>query len=640
MDGPPLPPVYTPAAPARRRAWPWWLVLLALAGWQGWMTCTLFGPDRPWERLTDDEPVVSGAHPLHLYHGYLGARTFCERRTTSCYDPAFQAGYPKTPLFDGGSRPAEMFLALAGGEYRPAAYKIGLAVCCCLVPILLWTAAWGAGLGLEAGCVAVFLGLVVSWATPARSALEAGSLDVLLGGLAGLAFVGLLIRFHRVAGPVSWLGLLLTGWLGWFANPSFFTLLLPLVLVYYLSVGTRHRLAWHVWLLTATAAGLAGNAFWLIDWLTAWCIRRPLQAAFETSPLHDARAVWHAPLWGDAGERVLLAVLLGLAVIGVWLLNQRHERAAARLLGLGAAGFVGLAVLGLTHEPLARLGTAQLVVPGAWFAALPGALGLVGLWLLAVRCAGNAWRAAAVLGVVLAAGAFAGRPFTEPLARHCVRTYPLQIGLSPQQQALVESLRAHTSAEARILWEDHAGEPTESRWAVLLPLLTGRAYLGGLDSHGLIEHAYASLVDGDLAGRPVADWSAAELDEFCRRYNVGWVACRSPATVARFRAWKPAPLTLPGAANGQAFLFNVGAHSFVLKGKARLLCADRLRVGLADVVPEDGRVVVSLHYQPGMQVSPSRVRLEAEPDPYDPIPFIRLRVPGPVAAVTLTWSDR
>jgi len=50
-----------------------------------------------------------------------------------CYDPAFQAGYPKTPIFDNGSRPAELFLTIAGGGYRPRAYKIGLALTCVLV---------------------------------------------------------------------------------------------------------------------------------------------------------------------------------------------------------------------------------------------------------------------------------------------------------------------------------------------------------------------------------------------------------------------------------------------------------------------------------------------------------------------------
>jgi hypothetical protein len=75
-----------------------------------------------------------------------------------------------------------------------------------------------------------------------------------------------------------------------------------------------------------------------------------------------------------------------------------------------------------------------------------------------------------------------------------------------------------------------------------------------------------------------------------------------------------------------------------LKGHARLLCADTQHIALADVHPEDGRVVLSMHYQPGLHISPSRVEIEKEPDPYDPIPFIRLRMPGPVARLTLTWQ--
>src|SRR3712207_5499770 len=85
-----------------------WLALLGLLAWQGWMTLGLFGTERPLERLLDDQPLLAGRHPLHLYHGFLGARALWERGTLSCYDPAFHAGYPKTPVFDSGSRPAEL----------------------------------------------------------------------------------------------------------------------------------------------------------------------------------------------------------------------------------------------------------------------------------------------------------------------------------------------------------------------------------------------------------------------------------------------------------------------------------------------------------------------------------------------------
>src|SRR5438874_68720 len=101
--------------------WLWSLALLALVAWHGWKTLHLF----------DDQPVLSGKHPLHLYHGYLGSRAFRATHRLMCYDPAFQSGYPKTPVFDSGSRPAELCLTVAGG-YDPAAYKIGLAVACVL----------------------------------------------------------------------------------------------------------------------------------------------------------------------------------------------------------------------------------------------------------------------------------------------------------------------------------------------------------------------------------------------------------------------------------------------------------------------------------------------------------------------------
>src|SRR5262245_9345111 len=123
----PTPGAVTGGPPGRVAAdslW-WCLPLLGLWAWQAWLTLGLFGARQPWQRLLDDAPVMSGRHPLHLYHGHLGARSFLDNGRLTCYDPAFQAGYPKTPVFDSGSRPAELFLALAGGGYQPAAYKVG-----------------------------------------------------------------------------------------------------------------------------------------------------------------------------------------------------------------------------------------------------------------------------------------------------------------------------------------------------------------------------------------------------------------------------------------------------------------------------------------------------------------------------------
>src|SRR5438094_10283916 len=74
----------------------WYLVGLGLIVWQGWMTLTLFGPDHPWQRLCDDQPIVSGRHALHFYHGRLGAPSRRARGRLRGSEPACQAGYRKT----------------------------------------------------------------------------------------------------------------------------------------------------------------------------------------------------------------------------------------------------------------------------------------------------------------------------------------------------------------------------------------------------------------------------------------------------------------------------------------------------------------------------------------------------------------
>jgi tetratricopeptide (TPR) repeat protein len=84
------------------------------------------------------------------------------------------------------------------------------------------------------------------------------------------------------------------------------------------------------------------------------------------------------------------------------------------------------------------------------------------------------------------------------------------------------------------LIESTTDSEDDSRWTSLLPIVTERVYLGGLDPEASIEHAYANFVHQDLAGRPIERWRDEELTNFVRRYNVGWVACRSPAAVARF----------------------------------------------------------------------------------------------------------
>jgi|SRR5579875_3056537 hypothetical protein len=649
----------------------WLLLLLALLAWQGWMTLTLFGGEQPWKRLVDDRPILSGRHPLHLYHGYLGARALREHGSLSCYDPTFHAGYPKTPVFDSGSRPAELMLALAGGRYCPAAYKIGVAVICTLVPLFLFAAGRGVGLKRAPACLACVFGLLVWWGQPCRETLESGDIDLLLAALLVLGQAGLLIRYHNDPGPLSWLGVSTTALLGWFAHPLLLTLMMPLFLVYYLSVGARHRLAWHLALLSGLLAAIAVNSFWLIDWIDYWWIRVPPPPGGPSlggtgrSPVEwltgaIAKNIWASSFWGGPIDKALACMLMAAAAIGVLLYNQSGQRATARLLGLSWAGFLALSVTGLLWEPLGRFGTPRLLAPALLFAALPAAHALALLATLSWRWRIGRW-ASFILATVLVVFLWrAPPPSFASWVRSLCGAVPLQLGLDANQQAIVEALRQHTTSEARILWEDRTIASLASHWTPLLTLLTERAYIGGLDADVRIEHTTNGLADAILMGRPIRDWDDDALSEYCIRYNIGWIVCWSPAAGERLRHWPGAKLlaTLPAAVAGEPpgclFAVQRQGYSFALTGSARWLSADTQRIILGDVVPPRSgpdnhgkkQVLLSLHYQTGMRIAPSRVLLDACPMervgsvPGDAQPFVRLWIDEPVTRVTIIWDKR
>jgi hypothetical protein len=615
----------------------WVLVLPALLAWQTWMVLGLFDcRDEPL-RLFDDRPVLSGRHPLHQYHGLLGARSLLRRGGLSCYDPAFHAGYPKTPVFDSGSRPAELALATVGGDWHPAAYKILLATTVAVVPLLLWLTARAVGLRRGGATLTAVLGLLVWWGRPCRDAFEAGAVDLLLAALLVVFQSGLLIRFHRQPGPLVLLGLLTAGFLAWLAHPLLSAVVLPLFLVYYLRVGARHGLAWHTALLGGLGAAIGLNLFWLLDWVQLAWIREPPHGDLLPGAARGLRGLWHSASWGTATDRVLGGVLVLLALVGAYRINREGRRETARLFGLAALALLALTVAGTLWDSTDRFGGGRLVIPALLFAAPLAAQPLNGLLAaLPARCGVPLF----LVGVAgLAAPVWLPPEQGGDWSQRVHAPVPLQVGLDERQATLAERLRERTMPAARILWEDRRVDRLTPHWSPLLPLLTERPFIGGLDADAGIEHTACGLVDHTLAGRPIDDWSDDRLSDYCERYNVGWVVCRTPATTARFARW---PGTEPPVDLGDgAVLFAVRRRpAFALSGQAEWLQADADRIVLGQVTPKQGKVVLSLHYQPGLRASPSRVRVEPEYDPRDPIPFVRLVVEEPVALVTLTWDRR
>ncbi|MBN9519285.1 hypothetical protein J0H58_12305 [bacterium] len=624
----------------------WLLGVVAVVCAQAGLVLELFGPGHSFAALLDDRPVLSGRHPLHLYHGSLGAEAFRARGSTTVYDPNFQAGYPKTPVFDGGSRPAELVLALAGRGFSPAAYKVGLFACLLLVPLAFVLAARGAGLPAGAAVLAGAGGVVLSGSTQVHRLVEEGEIDFLMAGLGVIVFVCWLARYSKWFGIDSWLVMALVAAAGWYAHPVVWIGLVPVVIVFYVAVAPRKELAWHLGLLGIAAAGVAPNAWWLADWVRYWWLRVP--ATGEPLPVPTVEAVLGTPadyaaLAGSVTWGWPVAVL---SVAGLVLMAKAGHRGAAALVALTAGAAVALARVSAVWPQAPADAPDRLAPLAAGLLAVPAAFAV---WAVKTRFRLAGPLTAVTVGGVLLLG-WADGP-TRPLAAVArVDGRPLLVGLGTEQQALVDAVTRHTTLEARVLWDDAAERRPGWNWTALLPVLTNRSYLGGLDPGSGVEHCTCGLRDGALNGRPLGDWTDADLDHFCRWYNVGWVVARSPAAADRWGRHPAATAVARLTEGGRpVVVFALDRpRSFVLSGSAVWEGAAPNRITLTNVVPDrDGYVTLSLHSVDGLRVYPTYILRshgdDSEKDPAavgaDPVNHVRLRVPGPVPRVTLVWEN-
>jgi hypothetical protein len=464
-----------------------------------------------------------------------------------------------------------------------------------------------------------------------------------------VVFVPWLARFAWSLGVDSWAVLAATATIGWYFQPLIWVGLSPVIFAYYLVFAPRHGPAWHLGLAGATFVGVSPNAWWLSDWVKYWWLRQPIPG--DHIPLPDWRAVLgtvhdYPPLFENLPGG--MALVFG-GVAGLILLARTGHRTAAWLV-LTASLFVVM---------MARVAGAWALVPpnvpnrimvlAAGFL-LPPTVHV--LWE-ALRAARSA-RVVTVLALgALTAAGWADTPDHSLSRKLGVTAEPLVIGFTPEHRQIIDLLNGKTTPEARVLWDETFSNRTVWNWSALLPLYTNSAYLGGLDPESGVEHAYCAMGSRLLNGRALAEWSDADLIEFCKWYNVGWVVARSPSAIERWGKLSIATPTARLTEEGQPVVFYTlnRRKSYVLNlgdgvapgASATWESANTRRIVLTNVVPDaDGSVKLSLHMLEGLRVSPSYIRVEGMQELRfcsDPIKHVRLWMPGPVPRVTLWWEN-
>lgn len=611
--------------------------------------------------LGEQGPTTAGAHPLHQYHAWLGACGILEHGSPSVYDPAFHAGYIKTPLFDHQSRLVEWTAALLALVFNhgvhPTLETVGqlhaVAFAAVMIsgPLLI---ALGASLAGAARWEAFMSGLlsVLVLASPAgRAAVETGDLELLSGIPAFIFFMGSLSGYHRK--PGMWEGGMVSVafTLEWFVSPGVAFASMPLFLFYYLRTGMRHGGLWHLGLLLAPVAATLINLGLFTAWKDHWWIQVSVveekafgPGAFFFRMIDDER-------WGGKGGVLIGALVVSLGLVGSQVLAWSGRRLTGRLTGSALVGFVVFYVIAKAFRVAEMIDTVANPLSLMLLACFPAGMvliphqgshrrkwtgpkllaGQIGQWLIA--CA--ALFAATAIGI-------ADPAVMARIGKHLMMPEPLECVRPAWAETLIEQLTAKEAPPGRVLWEDRASD-RQTGWTIFMPGVTERAWIGGLSKNAHIEHMQASLRDAKLAGRGVSDWSDSELLGYIKAYRLGFVVARTSESISRWKRLSDAKEVLSiGSENdgGPCVLFKLpGEEGLTILGQARVVEMSVGKMTLADVVPDKGTVVLSLHYQKGLRTRPSRVKVERELDSRDPIPLLRLRLDEPVSRLEIEWHN-
>ncbi|WP_435010845.1 hypothetical protein P12x_002131 [Tundrisphaera lichenicola] len=656
------------------RRWAWGAIILLFAI-HSIQAVRLF--PTPGSIIDPDSPVIVVDHAIHEYHGSLGAGFLRESGTTWGFDPFFMAGYPETPVWDSSSNPSILF-NLIGGPKGYRGYKVGLLASSILLLAAVAGGAWAAGLGAWEIAVATGLAWFSFW-TGFPISLWRSGLFAFVSASAGVGLLlGLCVRFDRKPGRAGWLALASVGAGLFFVHVTAPILAIGGTLAFYLTVARRHGRRWHAAVIGSVVVTVLANAFWLVPLWRFRSIRTPAYGFMTSNSARFLLDFFLSP--SIEGRTGLFLLILGFGGLLAWWFSGRRASAAAY--GGSIVALIVLTGFGSLWEPSRTLEPLRFRIAFGFLLAVPAGSALVGLTDALIRRAGGRGRGKLAAGLawlaIVGGWGWADWLFFRASWLTMVQDRPLVVGFTPEMRRLAEWFRGNTDLSARILFEDQLRllEPTDPEsvhWTPLLPSMLEpdrRMFLGGLYQTAFIQHhRMAAFGDFQLGDRPIDEWSPPDLKAYSDRYNVGWVVCWSPLSRFWFDRFGPATrvATLPRHAspnrpvsnnehewtamtrragpevarrymiegeNRYAIYRIERPHSYFLKGKGRIVEASPNRIELADVEPDGGAVVLSLHWLETWVTDPP-LKVGPEPESPDPVDFVRIEVPGPTPRIVL-----
>jgi hypothetical protein len=620
------------------------LALTALLGLQGVFSFS------PVSGILDDRPPLTNDFSLLTYQCETARRFFAKDRALWGYDPYFMAGYPLDFVWNSNvllQLLSVLPLSRSGGS--GPVLKALVLVCFLSVPSLFYATCRNFSLSPRAALFGALLGVTFFRAGLPVMFLAVGMVTACMVTLLSPYLLSLFYKAFTRGDQRSWLLL-------FFWAPAVFLVHKTALLTVAVPVGlcaavsARSMTARKGALLLALAAGVcAANSFWLLPFLRLVHYKTFLEGALfwqnhdPLRPLWDLVSVHQHIGQGVSRYKIGLMltrdVLLGAGIVGLFGWGRQRDRGLLRVFVPVVAYFFLLGYYGSFIAPLRPLDPARYI-PLFYLCLVPPAAALLAsIWDKATKgkppdtvAAAAWWAAAAFLLLNLLPNLS-----WSVLGKGRVRTH-----FNPVEQGLLAWIEETTDTQGRILVEDSGYFDRQSRGLVyfssylpsLVPILTGRALIGGPYPYAFIQHHHASFQDAVFLGRPIESYRLEDLQGAFDLYNIRWVICWSGAAKSAFDRYPD--FLVPKAQIGRFKTYEARrSPTYFLSGSGRL-SFDYNTITLEEVHAQGEGVVISFHWMETLQAEPA-ARIEPVLLGADPVPFIQILDPPPRLTIRATY---
>ncbi len=590
----------------------------------------------PVSGLLDGRPILTNDFSILTYQCETAQRFFAKDRTIWGYDPYFMAGYPLDFVWN-----SNVFLQLLSLVSLPGSsasvLKAFVLFCSMIAPLLLYCTCRNFSLSVRASLIGAALGCTYFRAGLLVMYLAVGMVTACLVSLMSLYTLSLV---HRAVNENSWrpwaLLFLCTPVVFLIHKTALVTVAFPVALYVVFHSHTMTPKKMLAFVALALAVCLA-NSFWLVPFLTFVHYKTLLTDTLFWQNRDILRPLWdlvsiHQHI-GQSVSRYKVGLLLThdlLVVAGIlglvrWRRNSDTTRTRSYVIIL--AYFFLLSYYGSFLKILQSLDPSRYIPILYLLLIPPAARGIEAFWEGFIQQKPDAYRTKLWLWVV---GVFLLLNLLPNLSWSVLGKGRLRTQHTPVEQNLLAWIKEATDTQARILIEDSGFFDRHSRGLVyassyfpaLVPLLTGRALIGGPYPYIFIKHHYASFRDGIFLERDIDTYSLEELKKAFDLYNIRWIVCWSSRAVRAFNAYPD--YLVPKERFGKFNTYEVRrTPSYFISGSGRL-AFDYNEIRLTDVHGgAHGDVIISFHWMETLYVDPAG-RMEPLMLDRDPIPFIRI----------------